>query len=412
MLALLVWTLPAADVGLYFGCGCFWHVQHELIEAEREVLGRTNEQLTALSGYAGGQGPGSNGGRACYHGDPDNYNVLGHTEVVYVSVPREKIREYAEKYWSLFVGINRVDIQDVGPEYRAAIGVPNLDEDIVNEIRAAQTTFFEMKVGEGSDPDTLGKALVWLYDAAKYPFFQGEIYHQFHDDMVEKYDTAYHNLKGAFIAAGKLQPTGCRNDGNGSEKQVTIIGSIQSDTSGMDTVDLAQAAPAGSGSSTGSAPNYGNAPHAASQSVSVPPAQNCDPPANNDVGLYFGCGCFWHVQHELIEAEREVLGRTNEQLTALVGYAGGQGPGANGGRACYHGDSDNYNLLGHTEVVYVSVPREKIREYAEKYWGLFVGINRVDVQDVGPEYRAAIGVPHLDEDIIREIRLRKRRFSR
>merc|ERR1719453_2960579 len=154
MIALLAWALPAADVGLYFGCGCFWHVQHELIEAERQILGRTDdEDLTAIVGYAGGEGPGSNGGRVCYHGDPDNYDLLGHTEVVYVSVPRHKIREYAEKYWGLFVGINRVDVQDVGPEYRAAIGVPHLDEDILSEIEAAQSeTKFEMKVGEGSDP--------------------------------------------------------------------------------------------------------------------------------------------------------------------------------------------------------------------------------------------------------------------
>ena len=33
-------TVAAADdelIDVYFGCGCFWHVQHELLRAEREV---------------------------------------------------------------------------------------------------------------------------------------------------------------------------------------------------------------------------------------------------------------------------------------------------------------------------------------------------------------------------------------
>ena len=32
--------------------------------------------------------------------------------------------------------------------------------------------------------------------------------------------------------------------------------------------------------------------------------------ANDElVDVYFGCGCFWHVQHEFVEAERKILGR-------------------------------------------------------------------------------------------------------
>ena len=34
------------DVPLYFGVGCFWHVQHEFVAAEKTVLGRTDDQLT------------------------------------------------------------------------------------------------------------------------------------------------------------------------------------------------------------------------------------------------------------------------------------------------------------------------------------------------------------------------------
>lgn len=117
--------------------------------------------------------------------------------------------------------------------------MPHLDEGIISEIRAAQSkTKFEMEVGAGSDPDTLGQALVWLYDAVEYPFFQGEIYHQFHDDMVEKYPPEYNALVDTFVENGKLKPTGCYRDGDGTETQVTITDGKRSDTSDMDRVEV------------------------------------------------------------------------------------------------------------------------------------------------------------------------------
>lgn len=54
-------------------------------------------------------------------------------------------------------------------------------------------------------------------------------------------------------------------------------------------------------------------------------------PNNNEVvndeliDVYFGCGCFWHVQHEFVVAERNILGRSDDQLTSRAGYAGGKG---------------------------------------------------------------------------------------
>jgi hypothetical protein len=77
---------------------------------------------------------------------------------------------------------------------------------------------------------------------------------------------------------------------------------------------------------------------------------------SEEVDVYFGVGCFWHVQvccysvligccpsphltislpspspsphhllqHEFVEAEKRVLGRSDEQLTSLAGYAGGR----------------------------------------------------------------------------------------
>ena len=44
-LAALASGLPATaeegdEIDVYFGCGCFWHVQHEFVEAEKRILGR------------------------------------------------------------------------------------------------------------------------------------------------------------------------------------------------------------------------------------------------------------------------------------------------------------------------------------------------------------------------------------
>lgn len=37
----------AKDVQKYYwGVGCFWHAQHEFVNAEKQVLGRTDDQLT------------------------------------------------------------------------------------------------------------------------------------------------------------------------------------------------------------------------------------------------------------------------------------------------------------------------------------------------------------------------------
>ncbi len=45
---LFSWPLAsqAANIPVYFGVGCFWHVQHEFVESEKRILGRTNTELT------------------------------------------------------------------------------------------------------------------------------------------------------------------------------------------------------------------------------------------------------------------------------------------------------------------------------------------------------------------------------
>ena len=107
--------------------------------------------------------------------------------------------------------------------------------------------------------------------------------------------------------------------------------------------------------------------------------------------VYFGAGCFWHVQHEMILAERKILHRKDEELTSLTGYAGGGGRGTdNQGRVCYHNFQSiaDYGQLGHGEVVGMTIPTNAVGEFAEEYFKLFgTKGERADPMDKGGEYR-------------------------
>jgi hypothetical protein len=82
---------------------CFWHIQHELIEGERQILKRGDHQLTSATGYAGGTETGDEG-RVCYHNFQRlaDYGKLGHGEVVGMTVPQSKIGDFSDLYFSLF----------------------------------------------------------------------------------------------------------------------------------------------------------------------------------------------------------------------------------------------------------------------------------------------------------------------
>jgi hypothetical protein len=46
---------------------------------------------------------------------------------------------------------------------------------------------------------------------AQFPFYQGEIYHQFHDGFMpgEQYGDSYHSLRADAIKDGRISATGC-----------------------------------------------------------------------------------------------------------------------------------------------------------------------------------------------------------
>ena len=92
-----------SSVNMYFGVGCFWHVQHELINAERNILSRSDIDLTSLTGYAGGKSD-SNDDLVCYHNirGVGDYGQKGFSEVVDLTIPKDKVVEFTKSYLNLY----------------------------------------------------------------------------------------------------------------------------------------------------------------------------------------------------------------------------------------------------------------------------------------------------------------------
>ena len=174
-------------------------MQHEFVEAERKLLGRGDKELTSLTGYAGGKSTDKEG-RVCYHNFQSiaDYGKLGHGEVVGMKIPESSIGDFAKEYFDLFTPKGeRVDPMDRGGEYRSLIGLPGgVKNPRYAEVEAAATAKgMTLEAGKGNDPDTLGKKLVYVYDTAKFPFYQAEVYHQFHNDFQSPaYGKKYNDL--------------------------------------------------------------------------------------------------------------------------------------------------------------------------------------------------------------------------
>jgi len=203
-----------APADVYFGVGCFWHIQHEFVEAERNILKRSDAELSSRTGYAGGL-KADKEGRVCYHNlsGVADYGKLGHGEVVGMTIPENRIGDFATEYFNLFSDKGeRVDPQDRGPEYRSLLGLPSgANHASYPAVKAAaEAKGMTLALGEGNDPDTLGKKLVYVMDTAKFPFYQGEVYHQFHDDFQSPaYGKKYNSLANQAFDDGRLKVTGC-----------------------------------------------------------------------------------------------------------------------------------------------------------------------------------------------------------
>ena len=68
-------------------------------------------------------------------------------------------------------------------------------------VEVATEAGFKLQAGKGSDPDTLGRQLVYVYDTKDFPFYQAEIYHQFHVRIQLRHCFAFVYLLFATIMA-------------------------------------------------------------------------------------------------------------------------------------------------------------------------------------------------------------------
>lgn len=92
------------------------------------------------------------------------------------------------------------------------MGLPGgIDHPLYPAVEAvANKAGFKLQPGQGNDPDTLGKQIVYVYDTAVFPFHQAEVYHQYHDDFQSPaYGRAYNKLADLAFEEGRIQTTGC-----------------------------------------------------------------------------------------------------------------------------------------------------------------------------------------------------------
>ena len=122
----------------------------------------------------------------------------------------------AAVYFSTFVELQphiwgRPDPQDVGPEYRAVVGVPGgLAGPHGQALRAANLRNLSLvEDAIGHRADTLGRNVVYVMDAERFPAVQAELCLQLHDDALARYPQAYHSLNASFLRRGRLVPTDC-----------------------------------------------------------------------------------------------------------------------------------------------------------------------------------------------------------
>jgi peptide methionine sulfoxide reductase MsrA len=212
-------SVPADDnLRLYVGNGCFWARQHLFVEEfERKLLNRSDDEITAVAGYAGSTKTGA-GNTLCYH-NPDNfsdYGLLGHAEAVQVDVPQDAVQAAFATFFRSFVELSpgkwvREDYFDQGAEYRSLLGFPGgfANERLMAAVRRANLHNMTLLPGHGSDPDTFEASSVYIMDSTHFPFKQAEFCLQFHDDQVVKYPRVYHDLREVSQKHGRLVHTGC-----------------------------------------------------------------------------------------------------------------------------------------------------------------------------------------------------------
>ncbi|GMI15365.1 hypothetical protein TrVE_jg2731 [Triparma verrucosa] len=214
-------SASADSVSVYFGNGCFFHQQHTMVTRfEKLLLKRSGSDVTSVSAYAGGDSSSSD---LCYHneGEVEDYGKLGHAEVVELFIPDDKsLKDAAKVFFEDFTQLapgqwTRQDVFDLGPEYRALVGIPGgVSGPYYSAIVEANSEVhnLNLKEGQGGDDDTIDTGVVWVMDSLKFPAYQAEVCLQFSDDnpaFSEPYSEKYHSLRDALFEEGTLRNTTC-----------------------------------------------------------------------------------------------------------------------------------------------------------------------------------------------------------
>ena len=130
-----------------------------------------------------------------------------------MKIPQSSISDFAIEYFKLFGDKGeRADPMDKGGEYRSLLGLPGgRNHPMFDTVEsAAEAQGMKLVDGKGSDPDTLGKRQVYVYDTKKFPFYQAEFYHQYHNDfLTPAYGKAYNDLAEPALDDGRVKITGC-----------------------------------------------------------------------------------------------------------------------------------------------------------------------------------------------------------
>lgn len=195
------------DVELYFGVGSFQHLQHVFTYKEALKLDRRDADLSPITGYAGGANAGYKD-RVCMNPFEDNYQKLGHTQVVNLFIPKDLVVEFATLF---FDEVAKRPQDQRSNEYRPAIGFrKGMKSTLFPLIQIANAERFKLVKGEGDDVDKLDEGVVYIYNARDFPFRPAEVANQFKNDPREpNYDFDYGQLSERMVKLGKIYSTGC-----------------------------------------------------------------------------------------------------------------------------------------------------------------------------------------------------------
>ena len=101
---------------------------------------------------------------------------------------------------------------DRGAEYRSLMGLPGgvAHPKYPEVVEVASKSGFSLVSGKGNDPDTLGKQVVYIMDSNEFPFYQAEVYHQYHNDFQSPpYGKNYNKLADIAFEDGRIKSVMC-----------------------------------------------------------------------------------------------------------------------------------------------------------------------------------------------------------